>query len=234
MAHQFEIISWQGLLQYVSKNLISRGYYYWHLTELPIHKQNKWGEIDKKLITKYQTNKTKFQRHRRKAKGEANFIYVRWGKLALIFHTEGAVPDDVDYSDNFFDIRQSPIFLQVGDETTFVIELAGNGKAHIKLDKDTYQGLKACIFNTAKRQNPEILKRTFQIVNGFPSYSGILKQKKMLRDYCVKQAKKNMITIKTKDKSRSMQGKDFWIYSKAQTVEVFKHALGVNTKACNG
>lgn len=219
---QYLVISWQGLLQYISKNLVARGYYYWHLTELPSSKKNKWEVIDKKFIGKYKTNKNTRQRHYRKSKGQANFMYIRWQQYAFVFHTTGSVPDDVTYDDEFFDIRQTPLILKISDLTSFVIELAGNGKAHVKLSRETFLGFKAMLHNVAMRKNPKLLKDIFQMVNGFPSHAGVLRQKKALREYAVKQAIKHDIKIKSKDKKRNMQIKDFWIYSKSDTVKVFE------------
>lgn len=222
MAQQKYIVtSWQGLLQYVSKSLIGKGYYYWHLTELPVHKKTKWREIDSKLIAKYKTNKSKHQRHRRKMNGEANFIYIRWEQYAFIFHTVGSIPNDVTYDDKFYDIRQSPIFLKIGDETTFDISLADNGKAHIKLERETYLGIKALLHNTAQRKNPKILIDAFKMLNGYPAYAGIVKQKKQLREYVVSQAVKHNIKVDSKDGKRNMRKTDFWIYTKCDTVKVF-------------
>lgn len=219
MAQRYLVSSWQGLLQYISKSLIGKGYYYWHLTELPIHKKSKWREIDEKLIDKYETNIDKFKRHRRKASGKANFIYIRWEQYAFIFHTEGVVPDA--YDDKFFDIRQHSIFLKISELTTFVIQFADNGKAHIKLEKDTYQGIKAMLHNVAKNQNAKLLQETFSMINGYPGYAGIVKQKKQLREYAVNQSIKHQIKISKDGKKRNMRLTDFWIYTKTPSIEVF-------------
>jgi len=227
---QYKVVSWQGLLQYISKSLVGKGYYYWHLTELPTSKKYKWEQIDEKLIEKYQTDKSKHQRHRRKAKGEANFMYIRYQGMAFVFHTEGDIPEDVEYSDKFYDTRQNPIFLKVSDEVSFRIQLSENGKAHVALDKDTYLGFKAMLHNVSKRKNPELLKSSYNRINGIPSYSGVLKQKKQLAEYCVKQAEKNDIRINTNQKdqkggtkkTRFLRIGDFRIYSKSKTVQVFE------------
>ncbi|MBB6454397.1 hypothetical protein HNQ94_002879 [Salirhabdus euzebyi] len=220
MAQQYLVESWKGLLQYITNNLLGKGYYYWHCTELPVQKQDKWLKIDEKLMSKYETNIDKFKRHRRKAKGLANFVYIRWEQYAFIFHTEGTVPDV--YDDKFYDIRQEPLFLKVGELTTFVLQISGNGKVNVKLSSDTYQGLKAVIHNTAKRRNPVLLQNTFKMVNGLPSYGPVLKQKRDLATFAIKQAEKNQIRIRNEQgKKRKMNRKDFWIYTKKPTVKVF-------------
>lgn len=222
-SQKYEIISWQGLLNYITKSLVSRGYYFWHLTKLPISKQHKWGQIDEKFIGKYNTNIDKFKRHRKKAKGEANFIYIRWEDYAFVFHTVGEISAEITYDDTFYDIRQDPIFLKISDMTGFVIEINSNGVTSVRLGKDTYQGFKAMLHNTAKRKNPELLKDVFSMINGFPSFSAILKQKYALRDFAVRQAEKNQIFTSSKDgKKRKMRSSDFFVYSKNNTVQVFK------------
>ncbi|MDA2261840.1 hypothetical protein VSY18_27580 [Bacillus albus] len=195
MAQQYLVASWQAMLQMVV-NLCGKGYYYFHITELPIEKQYKWEAIDLKIIGKYQTNKSKWQRQRAKAKGVANFYYLRWQHIILILHTEGRINEDIVYDDKFSDLRQSPIFLKISDLSAFRIQIMNKKKVTVHLSSDTYEGLKATLYNTAKTKNLFKIKLTFNAINGYPAYSGILEQKKQLANYLILQAKKHNIKIK--------------------------------------
>ncbi|MFJ7932650.1 hypothetical protein [Peribacillus sp. NPDC096448] len=216
---QYLVASWQGLLQYISKNMFGNGYYYWHLTELPVQRQNKWGEIDRKLIKKYDGIIDKFKRHRRKAKGEANFRYIRFEQYVFIFHTLGTLPDV--YDDPFYDVRENPFILKISDSVSFKIRINGDGKVNVSFTTDTYQGFKAMLHNVAKTQNAGLLKKTFSHINGIPSPAGVLRQKKDLVDYVIRQAEKNQLRIGDGKKKRKMNRQDFWINTKSKTVKVF-------------
>ncbi|MBM7693529.1 hypothetical protein JOC77_002969 [Peribacillus deserti] len=195
MAQQdYLVTSWQALLQMIV-NLCGKGYYHYHLTELPVSKQSKWGEIDKKIIKKYKTNKSKWQRHRIKAKGVANFYYLRWQNIMVILHTQGSVSDEIVYDDRFSDIRQSPIYLKISEMSAFRIQLTREHKVRVYLTKDTYRGLKDILYNASKTGNIYRMAQTFNIINGFPAYSGIIEQKKRLANYLISQAKRNNVHL---------------------------------------
>lgn len=219
MGQQYLVASWQGLLQYISKNMFGKGYYYWHLTELPVHKQNKWKEIDRKLIKKYDGTIDKFKRHRRKAKGKANFRYIRYQQYAFIFHTLGSLPDT--YDDRFYDVREEPFILKISDSISFQIQIAGDGKANVSFTSETYQGFKSMFHNVAKTQNPILLQETVSHLNGIPSMRGVLRQKKNLIDFVLKQVSKYNVRIGEGKKKRKMNRSDFWINTKSKTVKVF-------------
>ncbi|NYE08814.1 hypothetical protein F4694_005670 [Bacillus niacini] len=195
MAQQnYLVSSWQGLIQLLV-NLCGKGYYYYHITELPVNKKSKWGDIDAKFIGKYQTDKNKWQRHRQKRKGIANFYYLRWEHLVLVLHTEGMVPREFLYDDKFSDIRRSPVFLKISDLSAFEIQIVDK-KVSVTLSRDTYRGLKDMLYNVAKTKNKYKMKQTFNLINGFPAYKGVLGQKNQLAEYLVAQAKKNGILLK--------------------------------------
>ncbi|KAB2458505.1 hypothetical protein F8161_18910 [Bacillus cereus] len=195
VAQQYLVSSWQAMLQMIT-NLCGKGYYHYHLTELPINKKQKWEEIDEKIIGKYKTDKSKWQRQRAKAKGVANFYYLRWKHILLIMHTEGEITEEITYDDRFIDVRQNPIFFKISELTAFRIQKIDDKKITVFLSSNTYKGLKDLIYNVAKTKNTFRMKETFNIINGFPAYSGILEQKNQLAKYLVSQAKKHNVELK--------------------------------------
>ena len=197
MAQQYLVTEWKAMLQMVV-NLCGKGYRYYHLTELPINKQNQWGEIDEKIISKYKTNKSKWQRQRAKAKGIANFYFLRWEHVMVVLHTEGVVPEEIVYDDKFSDIRQLPIFLKISELSAFRIQIHQE-KIQVTLDKETYRGIKYTLHNAVKSKNVRLIKSEFDLINGYPAYKGILAQKNQLAHYVMEQAKKHHVQIKRTD-----------------------------------
>src|SRR5699024_8710462 len=90
--------NWKGFLQQIVSQL-AFGYEHYHIIVYPEQKKEKWLSIDKKLIDKYKTKKSKFKRSRLKAQGFANFYFLRWENIAIILHSEGHMGNDIVYDD---------------------------------------------------------------------------------------------------------------------------------------
>lgn len=176
---KYKTDTYQGLLQMLVY-LVARGYFYYCPVDLPEKKKDKWDKIDRKLIEKYQTEKSKWQRHRLKVKKVKNFFYLRWCGLAFILHTEGEAPDGIIHDDTFHDIRKSPMTVKISILTTFVVRCAKTGEVSVKLHKDTLQGLRDQLAVVAKYKDPARLLKEFDKINGYPAYAGIIAQKKQL------------------------------------------------------
>ncbi|WLR55942.1 hypothetical protein LC048_02780 [Mesobacillus subterraneus] len=190
--YRYELDSWQALLQQLN-NLVSSKckYYFWHLTYLPDSKRDKWGSIDLKLIERYQTNKTPKQRLSIRKKGYARFMYLRWEHIVFIVHTEGQIPAGVE-QDKFYDIRKIPINFELSDLVGFQIENL-KGKTSIKLNNNTFNTVKEELRMIAKSGDILKMRNTFHKLNGFPSWSGIITQKKVLAEFLTKEAKKHNV-----------------------------------------
>lgn len=201
----YETVSWQGFIQMIVY-LAGTGYYHWHLIYLPESKKEKWPAIDKKLITKYGMDISKFTRRDRKKRKFANFYYLRWENVVLLLHTDGEILDAVikkiekqnDTIDQFFDIRKTRLSFKIGDYTSFDIYYE-KGKIGVKLSKECYRKFKDHLYDVAHSKNPIAMKKAFERINGYPSWAGVYAQKKMLAKFLVSQAKKNNVKLSTKD-----------------------------------
>ena len=224
MAQRYLLDSWQSLLQ-MATNLIGKGYYYWHLTEFPVHKKSKWEEIDNKLISKYKTNRSKWQRQRLKAKDVANFYYLRWENIALILHTPGQVADEIEYTDKFHEIHKEPLILQISELVG--IKIRHDEKVSVYLDNEMILGIRATFYNIVKTHNVELIKKEFNRLNGLPAYRGIIQQKANLRRYLVELTKKHGIRVidKKTGKNRNLQLNDFRMYTMKKTVKNYKEGV---------
>lgn len=201
----YEVISWQGLIQMIVY-LAGRGYYHWHMIYLPESKQHKWASIDKKLITKYGMDISKYTRRDRKKRNIANFYYLRWEHIAILLHTDGEITGKVQTSiaklndtiDEFFDIRKTHMFLNIGDISTYEI-YKDQDTIVVKLEKQFYRELKTGLMDVAETKNKSRMKHTFNKLNGMPSWSGVYAQKKALAKFLVKQARKNGVKLNLSD-----------------------------------
>lgn len=163
-------------------------------------------KIDRKLIEKYDCDKSKYERARLKKKKIANFYYLRFHNVFLILHTEGDIRDNIVYDDKFKDIRdkKSQISIKISDLTTIDIFMGafkkgGTRKVTVKLNKSTYRGIKDSLYIAARTKNINLMKREFDKLNGYPAWSGIIEQKVKLAKYLEKQARSHRVDLKKED-----------------------------------
>lgn len=186
--------SWQGLLQ-MTVYLCGQGYYYYHVTCLPEKKRERWAKTDAKLIKKYRTNKSKWQRARQKQKGLANFIYLRWHNIAVIMHTMGRIDDNVTYDDPFYDVRKKPMRLPISELLEIEIYKRKNGSFTCRLTSKTYRGIKQTLRDVARLKNVKRIYHEYNKLNGIPAWGGVIEQKRQLAKYLVRQARKHQINL---------------------------------------
>ena len=194
------------------------GYVYYHIVIYPEKKIKKWSEIDKKLITKYQIKKSKFQRSRLKAKGFSNFYFMRWENIAIIMHTDGQINTEINYDDKFNDFNNTPINLKISERITFRIKNnpSKQNKPSVFIEKNSYKNIKHTIYQIAKRGGKNEVIKQFKKLNGLPSYSGIHQQKTNLRKALVVFCRKQNIQIKKSELP---------IRTKLDIVEVFDKSI---------
>jgi hypothetical protein len=178
------VANWQALMQQLVF-LSGQGYIHYYVAYLPKEKEHKFPTIDKKLIAKYQTNVSKYQRYRLKQKNRANFIYLRWEHIAVILHTNGDIPV-IEEMDTFKSIKDSPIPIQLSKYLSLSV-VWDNGKTTVKLHKESYRTFKMMIEGYAKQQLKRKIIETIQKLNGIPAYRGIVEQKELLVEYALKQ-----------------------------------------------
>ncbi len=192
--------SWQFMLQQIIY-LVSKGYTYYSVGEIPLNKASKARSIDKKIINKYNIDLSKDQRARRKKKKLANFYYLRWKNKFVILHTEGKLEKPLD--DVFHNITkkskgENKFKINIGKELSVNIVLV-NGKATVVLDKGTYKDIKIELDELVKNKQIGKLYKRFSMLNSIPAWSGIVKQKFLLQEEIFKAAKKYGLNTKKKN-----------------------------------
>lgn len=184
--------SWQALMQQLVF-LAGQGYIHYYVAYLPPHKKEKFDSIDKKLIAKYQTNVSKYQRYRFKQKNQANFIYLRWEHIAVILHTNGDIPV-IEGMDSFKNLKDGAMAIQLSKYLALSV-VANNGKTTVRFSKESYRTLKAHIATYAKYKQKGKIIETIQKLNGVPVYKGVFEQKKQLVEFAISELEKNGVYV---------------------------------------
>ncbi|MDK0794621.1 hypothetical protein P5E48_15625 [Clostridium perfringens] len=193
--------SWQFMLQQIVY-LVSKGYIYYSVGEIPLNKASKARSIDKKIINKYNIDLSKDQRARRKKKKLANFYYLRWKNQFVILHTEGKLeqpPDDVFYNIKKRSKGGNKFKITIGKALIVNIVLK-NEKPTVVLNKSTYKDIKVELDELVKNKQIGKLYKRFSMLNSIPAWSGIVKQKFLLQEEIFKAAKKYGLNTKKKNR----------------------------------
>ena len=111
MGCRCEVVSVEGLVQYVACNLLPHGYWFYVTGRIPKGKDPRL--VDAKLIEKYRANVSPSERHRRKRAGLANVRYLRLDRFFVLLATHGRHPFFEEERTSIRDARRVP--LRVGD-----------------------------------------------------------------------------------------------------------------------
>lgn len=96
-----------GLVQLISSNYFTQGYYFYTTGRIPEDKDPEL--IDVKLILKYQTHTARSKNHRRRKAGLACVKYLRCGRIFVLLATRGKSP--IFQQETLKDARSSPLVL---------------------------------------------------------------------------------------------------------------------------
>lgn len=190
-------------------HLMNFGYTNYFIGTYPIKKKQRFLEIDKKLISKYNMNLSKDRKYYRKKKDLCNYVFLRSREFYIILKTTGK--DDIEVDDNFVSIFEKPLSIPVSDRLLLTIFRDGRKKITVKIEKESFREIRENLrFKLDNRRFNETSEK-FNNLNGLPGFSGIVKQKIELKKYLLNHFKKN--TLGNKE-----------IYSR------FDDSLRINTK----
>jgi hypothetical protein len=165
-----EAVSIEGFVQQLACNLISKGYWHYFASTIPVHKDP--AAIDAKLMERYGANLDKFTRARRKAKGLANVAYIRHGRFFVLLATAG--PHGIFDEHPMRDIRRRPI-RHAGYSIGCGKGSDGKYHASVKIEAETFKALLAHFRNVAVHCSVESLLNEFQQISFVP-YARIRRQ----------------------------------------------------------
>lgn len=145
MEYRCVATSVEGFVQQLAVAYIAHGYWYYVLGRIPEHKDP--TRVDIKLLSRYEIAASKWVRYRRKQQGLANVHYLRIDRTFVLIATKGRHRFFDDESGNIRDIRRVP-FKHNGYAISY-----RNGHASVRIDRDTYAGLKACFTDMATKRS---------------------------------------------------------------------------------
>lgn len=189
--------SWQGFIQQIV-TLVGHGYAHYCLTMYPEKKRQKWSEIDRKLITRYEADLGKDQRYRRQQKGLANCMFLRWDNCALLLRSPGECSHND--ADTFVDIAEKPLVIQVGETLRLkIVPVGSRGHCTVYIDKAVLRDLKAELMDHCRHRRRDVILKRFQALNGIPAYSGVTQQKAGLVTDVINVSKRHGLKLGRKD-----------------------------------
>ncbi len=189
--------SWQGFIQQTI-SVIGKGYRWYQPIE-PTKQMNEqqWLALDQHLMRKFNVNISKDKRYRQKKKGIANYLYLRYENHAIVLKTVGEALYTADEDrEVFHNINEKPYFFKVSNNVNLKI-FTGNDKEKITLyfERECYRAFRTDFTEYVEKRHFKELEKRFYYLNNIPAYSGINEQKKNLRNYIMKIAKKNGVAI---------------------------------------
>ena len=178
-------------------------YYYTFIQRKP--------QKDAEISQYYKSNLKKYQRtYRKHVKNLRNYFYMRYQNTGIVLATEGKADPDLQHIEGFLkDIRKEPLHLKVSDITELVIHAQPRRdkktlKVNVYLSKNTIQVIKANLLQVlkenanppkkAQKQAKNAVKRAW-LVYKYPSFMGLLQQKRELRKWYIREARIRGINI---------------------------------------
>lgn len=185
-----------GLLQYLSANLVARGYVRHLHTRLPEGKAERWSTIMDKICKKYVNargdaifNLSRDQRARRKREGLLNAVLLSWRDNLYLLATDGR--DDVGLleGETLRPWPSSRIVVPASANFTYEI-LRRQGKTTVALTRDCFVAKIAFFEDHALHANLDEVLQAFSFDDRLiPAYAGCLTQKRKLVNQILRSAR---------------------------------------------
>lgn len=168
--YRCEAISEVAFVQQLACNLVNHGYWFYTIGTVPPGKDI--HAIDQKLIAGYGIAQSKWQRARRKAKGEAKLSYLRHGRLFILIATEGT--HIFKRREKVRDIRREP-FLFGGYSIGCGKGSDGRYHASVKIEAETFAQVREHLLALATHRTADVLASEFAKLP-FTPYARIRRQ----------------------------------------------------------
>jgi hypothetical protein len=166
MGYRCEATTIEGFVQQLAVSYVANGYWFYVSGIVPERKDPR--AVDRKLISKYGIDISKWSRARRKAAGLANLHYLRHGRFFVLIATHGKHAFFDEERSTFKDVRETPIKF-----ASYSISFRG-GHPHVRIERETYLALKTYLTGMALRAR-ERLEREFRSLP-FEAYAPVRRQ----------------------------------------------------------
>ena len=192
------------------RHRVSYGYIYYYTFV------QKKPDKDKEIEHYYHADLKKYQRtYRKHVHGLRNYFYMRYQNTGIVLATEGQPDPSLKHIEQFLkDVRKEPLHLRISDITELIIHAQPRAnkktlKVNVYLSKNTIQVIKANLLQALKlHANPSGKKEKKQaknairkawLIDGYPSFNGLLEQKKQLKRWYINEARIRGINLDWKD-----------------------------------
>ncbi|MCR9095663.1 MAG: hypothetical protein NXI30_15690 [bacterium] len=159
---------------------IASGYRYFVVGQIPEHKDPQ--RVDQNVIEKYGIALSKYQRARRKQKGEASVQYLRFQNFFVLIATPpvGAHEFYSAEANAIRDIRKQPIrcagySISCRQDGSAAREGIQRWRAHVRIDREPFLELKAALLEASTRRSRRELELTLREIPYEP-YAPIRRQ----------------------------------------------------------
>jgi hypothetical protein len=177
--YRCEATSLEGFVQQLAVGYVSRGYWFYVTGFIPAGKDPQ--AVDRKLITRYGLDISKWARARRKQTGSASVQYLRFRRYFVLLATYGRHRFFDEEGAKIRDVRRLPI--RVGG---YAVSHRG-GRPHVRIDRAEYLRIKSHFTEVARRRSAERIRAELVALPFEPyapvrrQYFGILRHVNRLR-----------------------------------------------------
>ena len=151
MKYRCEATSVAGFIQQLAVGYVGRGYVFYVMGQVPAGKDPR--VVDEKLVRKYEIERSKGARARRKALGFANIQYLRFKTHFILLASQGKHEFFLHEGVLVKDAREIPIKL-----FGYAIGSRG-GHPHVRIEQERYLEIKASFTELAVHRKKEGLER---------------------------------------------------------------------------
>ena len=175
MRYKCEATSLEGFVQQLATCYLRHGYSFFVTGTIPAKKDPQ--AVDRKLVELYGIDVGEWERWRRKRAGRANMQYLRFGRFYVLLATHGehkffeleSKRDEKGREVRIRDARRSPIRFH-----GYAVSIR-QGHVHVRLDDETFAGLRARFEELAVRRREETLVEELRWI-GFEPYAPVRRQ----------------------------------------------------------
>lgn len=161
-----------GFVQQLAVAYLRNGYWFYVAGYVPTHKDPE--SVDRKLIDRYEIDRSKWARARRKKEGLANLQYLRFGRFFLLLATHGKHPFFEEEATRVRDARRQPITF-----AGYSISHRG-GRPHVRIERLDHGLVRDRLLKLALVQSTEAIEREFLWLP-FEPYAPVRRQLLALR-----------------------------------------------------
>jgi len=183
MKYQYEVRSVRAFVQRVACEVANRGYTFYVTGHIPAERVPE--ETDRKILEGYGLSLSKFQRYRRKLRGQASVQYIRHGRFFAMLATSGQStwfegeqwPRELRLKrgSRIKDLREEP--LRYAGYQVGLRRSSNTGRDHVsvRIQREEFLGLKAYFLDLSCKRSVENLRWEYGHLP-FEPYRGVKKQ----------------------------------------------------------